>query len=405
MDDALSKRSRAQFGTGDRDRGNDYFYGGLISLEKIGSLGVCAIANGSSEYDVLVSFRRLSDHVLGVYCECPRFEDRVPCKHLWATLRMIDIKSGLSLAGTSNLKLDFIDPDDFEIGMTREHDKETPGISYFRAKNQPKQSKTSLPIQAAQGAASQTKRDLPSPSIPVWRTKLNDVARVAHAANGAVAGRSVSESIAVQQVRNWFAVSIGDASKSERIKIQLYESKTTKDGTWSIPTKVSVARSDLPQLRDDHARKILAMLDWDLEQPNGYYVYTAQQPRSTWGIHSPICRETLEALCAEERFVWNLVGGNSLSENGIIRPELDPAWDFVIRIEPSEDANSIRVTPRLQRLKAAEDFEFRNIDQAVAVCVSGAVLFEESVGVVSQFDAKWVRGWHREGVFEVRKVK
>ena len=61
----------------------------------------------------------------------------------------------------------------------------------------------------------------------------------------------------------------------------------------------------------------------------------------------------------------------------------------------------VRVVPSLKRVTDASIDEIRGVDKVVAVCDSGAVLFEDSVGVVPVSAVGWIRGWQRVGAFEV----
>ena len=84
----LFKRSASHFQPGDRQRGNDYFIEGRVSLEVEGSRARAGVAGAERPfYRVGVDWSRVaSERVLHTFCECQRFADGTPCKHLWATL-------------------------------------------------------------------------------------------------------------------------------------------------------------------------------------------------------------------------------------------------------------------------------------------------------------------------------
>ncbi len=398
MEGLLAKSCRAQFDAGDRQRGDEYYRASLVTLNEIGRLGAHAIANGSSDYDVFVSFKLFDENQLEVHCDCPRFQGGVPCKHLWATLRLIEAQADLGLTNRVELELENLVLDDFEVGEPLARlaigagsssesvvrNAITPAISL--------ENKTHIP---SSGISSN--RMPPKALLPTWLTKLNAVQRVSEAA-----GRSdsnVSDRVSIRETSYWFAITLADHTNSSRFKIQLYESKTTKDGNWSTPTRVSLRKVELASIRDPQTRRILAMLDWEIDQLNGYRSYHYES-QSVWGIHAALCRDTLEMLCADERFVWNLAGGTSLKEFRIIQPDLDVPWQFIIKIEPSATMDTIHVIPGLQRTKE-ESVEFRSIDRVVSICDSGAVLFQESISVVPPSDTGWIRAWQREGAFEI----
>ncbi len=88
----LHKRSASHFHPGDRQRGNEYFDDERVTYE-IEDARARARVVGSTEhpYCVGLDWSRVSDErVLHAFCECPRFAEGTPCKHLWATLLALE---------------------------------------------------------------------------------------------------------------------------------------------------------------------------------------------------------------------------------------------------------------------------------------------------------------------------
>jgi superfamily II DNA or RNA helicase len=84
----LFKRSASHFQPGDRQRGSDYFLEGRVSLEVEGARARSGVAGSEKPvYRVGVDWSRVAtERVLHTYCDCQRFAEGTPCKHLWATL-------------------------------------------------------------------------------------------------------------------------------------------------------------------------------------------------------------------------------------------------------------------------------------------------------------------------------
>jgi superfamily II DNA or RNA helicase len=84
----LFKRAASHFEPGDRQRGQEYFQEGRAQLEVEGARARARVAGLEAPYyRVGVDWSRVStDRVLHAYCDCQRFADGKPCKHLWATL-------------------------------------------------------------------------------------------------------------------------------------------------------------------------------------------------------------------------------------------------------------------------------------------------------------------------------
>ncbi len=87
----LHKRSASHFQRGDRQRGQEYFQERRVRLEVDGSRARARVEGTERQsYAVGVDWSRVADRVLHAFCECPRFADRRPCKHLWATLLALE---------------------------------------------------------------------------------------------------------------------------------------------------------------------------------------------------------------------------------------------------------------------------------------------------------------------------
>ncbi len=87
----LHKRSASHFQRGDRQRGQEYFQEGRVRLEVDGHRARSRVdGTERGSYAVGVDWSRVGDRVLHAFCECPRFADRRPCKHLWATLLALE---------------------------------------------------------------------------------------------------------------------------------------------------------------------------------------------------------------------------------------------------------------------------------------------------------------------------
>jgi len=84
----LFKRAASHFQPGDRQRGEEYFAEGRVQLEVQGQRARAKVAGAERPfYRVGVDWSRVaSDRVLHAFCECQRFADGRPCKHLWAAL-------------------------------------------------------------------------------------------------------------------------------------------------------------------------------------------------------------------------------------------------------------------------------------------------------------------------------
>ena len=83
----LYKRSASHFERGDRQRGNEYFLDERVSFEIDGSRARARVQGTERpSYVVGLDWSEIGERVLHAFCECQRFADGRPCKHVWATL-------------------------------------------------------------------------------------------------------------------------------------------------------------------------------------------------------------------------------------------------------------------------------------------------------------------------------
>jgi superfamily II DNA or RNA helicase len=84
----LFKRTASHFQPGDRQRGEEYFEAGRVELEVEGTRARARVAGMERPvYRAGLDWSRVPvDRVLHAFCECQRFADGRPCKHLWASL-------------------------------------------------------------------------------------------------------------------------------------------------------------------------------------------------------------------------------------------------------------------------------------------------------------------------------
>lgn len=109
----LAERLGGAFSATTKSRGHEYFSRGAVRVEQGSSDELEARVSGTQKYNV--SFTYL-DGVLLADCECEYFYSGNPCKHLWATILMADMRGYLSQAALDpELELDFGDDEIYPV--------------------------------------------------------------------------------------------------------------------------------------------------------------------------------------------------------------------------------------------------------------------------------------------------
>ena len=105
----FTRRLRHEFSPSDRERGERYWRERRVAIEVAGGEAVHAVVRGQGGR-YRVSLRRVEDEAAEPFvegsCSCPRFEQTIACKHLWALLVELDSNPrGFSIPGEEPLDL------------------------------------------------------------------------------------------------------------------------------------------------------------------------------------------------------------------------------------------------------------------------------------------------------------
>ncbi len=395
----LSLACRTAFKSGDRQRGDLKFDIGGITLVSVGVDGALAAADGSDGdiYKVMVDFREVPDRVLGVYCECPRFSSGYNCKHLWAFLRDLDdrIAGFITIARALNLKS--FDPDDLsigeliEVGRSPDAEKPTPDLS--------------RPQEAAESAALTTaKREAPliPPQEPAWRKSLAAIrqsqARIRDVPN---TGLPTLE----KRTQRWIAIRLGYLASGKRFSPIVFTSKRKQSGDWGTPTQLSFVPDEVATIGDATERKAISLLKHEISYRRG-----GQYQLS---FRDELLDETLQALCATQRFGWTLESTVSLTDFHAVQYSGPQPWRFCLQVS-EVDSGEVAANAILYRTPQATDLpsesqadsaprEQRSVDQVVAVCGSGAVLFSDEIGILHPDSIHWAEVWRSNSQLQLTK--
>ena len=103
----LESRCQRDISAQDRSRGQAYFKQGRVHLSRLFPTAALALVEGSENYFVAVEGDEANRGILNVLCTCPRFEDGLTCKHVWATLLAMDAEhESWRIRGTNELRFD-----------------------------------------------------------------------------------------------------------------------------------------------------------------------------------------------------------------------------------------------------------------------------------------------------------
>ena len=207
------------FDTAVQMRGRGLYSAGAVRIKDAGPRHVFGQVIGGSEYDVRLT---LEGNTMQIWCDCPYFADRGPCKHLWAMILAGDAKG---LPGDALLVKDLHVEDEFDtneddFGYEDDDDDEVEDVyAYHRPAVRPQ------------------------PRIPGWSDHLETVERKLGLQNGRGGGRE-----RVSEV--WYVVDIPGSRSAGKIAIELFSRTLKRNGEWGLLKELRLTPQQACELPD-----------------------------------------------------------------------------------------------------------------------------------------------------------
>ena len=355
----LSAKLASYFNKTIRERGEQVYRNHLVTITDGSEVEVAAVVQGSYLYEVgLVC----EEGTLNGWCDCPYFEDRGACKHLWATILAAETKGYLSAPASDEGLVffdEYINDDSVEISRSSE----------------PLSNSLRVPPVI-------TKPPVPQP--PAWRQKLTEIASQ-HTAST----QGNDEWPTKRQII--YVVDVVTSIRQGAVVLDLMTHDKKKDGTWSSPLLISMKRNQLSRLPLAEDREILAALEGGKES----YYYTTGYDRV------PVQRMLRDSVAA--RLMPEIIRtgrcfsrGDNASERKFLSPLLwddNGAWRFGLKVAAT-DEGKWRVTGFLRRGE-----EFMPLSAPVLL-VPGLVFTNSHAAFLENAPFAWISSLRREGFIE-----
>jgi hypothetical protein len=286
----LSTRLAPEFSAAVRSRGITYFQTQAVNITSGSVVGVEATVRGSEDYQVVI---RWEQGTLFMSCNCPFFEDRGPCKHLWATILAADAQGHLTaprLSRVLNTDFDFFNDPSEESWEEESEDNEF----------------TPFPNTGRMGAAPSTGNS----RLPDWRQELAAVDLPGWSSRPSDPWPSRRELL--------YLVPIDSSSQNGNLHLELVTHDRKKDGGWTKLKELRINRRDVARLPDAEDREILFLLT-GARQSYGWGGDYLESLSAHFQVTDPLAGRILERM---------IHTGRCFCRNGIREPEPLPlTWD------------------------------------------------------------------------------
>ncbi len=391
----LAARCSAVFDSTSRQRGNAYYYGGCVTVTERYHGGVRALVRGSSAqpYQVKIDWSQADEREVEAYCSCPRYQDGVLCKHLWATMLAVDAQ-GLAnaLRGSARLyvahELDLVDGEEEEDPADR-------ATSFGILKQFLAPARKRLGGRAG-GSPPAPRRG------PDWRHQL--ATTLGHVPATDSDPLEDWTEIADKRREAWYVINVGESLKRGKLLVDFHQREQGKTGEFGKLKRLSLRRQDQLLFTDPRDGELLQLLlgnDAQSDTPYNSYSYGSsyygEQTYSRSSISPAMYDQLLPQLCATGRFVWLLDVALPVDEGRRVAWDDGPPWQFRLCLEPNEAKQCWRIVGQLQRGEQAAP-----LTDAVLLLGHGVVLFADTLARLdAQQDFPWISALRQSPTIEI----
>lgn len=331
---SLEERCIEAFGEAQRQAGFHDFLEDRVALvdRREGWVESWVLGGGEAMHMVTVDWRRVSDGVLTVTCDCPTFLADGRCHHLWATLLTLDQELGDTLV---------------------------PGCAALALVSDESRASSSPPVALAPGA---------------WRQQL---AAVADLQRALLRARPVdaSEAGTGEKRLAWYRLDLSASESAGRLTLEILTTQGEGGLRPPPPPSPQVPRS--APWTDPEDRWLVELLS--------AFPGSGGRPQA-W--LPPVLFETvLPRLCATERCGWQ---PRPSSSAGTLQPlawQGGTPWRFVLEVRPVPPGETLRLAGRLRR-----EGEERSLREPLLLLPTARlVVFPDRIGWLdSGGDEPWI---------------
>ncbi len=376
---SLALRCKIDFHYDDRARGNADFADKLVDIQtqRNGVVKAAVEGSGFNEYDVVVDASAAERGLIEVFCDCERFDDGYPCKHIWATLLQIDSQRiSDEIPGNGRLNVDFAD-----IG---EHASDTDGEIISIA-------------QPAGGTGDRQEHvNSREPSIPSkrgWQRLFNFVEQRADSVD-------IDKSNWRDRIDNGtqilYVVSVSTYTEGSSLFVELMQRDRKKNGQLGKPKPYTASRRTLNGLTDPTDRHLLRLLLGASAQESDYSYYDrfySTSASNRFELPVDLYEDIISLLCQSGRFMWALDESAPFDDWRPIGYDAGPPWQFRLKLV-EDSANQAYV---LQGELWREE-ETATLAELLLATDDGMLLFSERISrLADPLAARWLRVLQQEG--------
>lgn len=387
----------SSFSSTTRNRGRSYSTSGRVRICQVDTECVRAEVSGSrrTPYSVEIDGSDTADGEVMATCTCPHYEDGYLCKHIWATLLVID-REGLADAlpnGWATMLHEYDDEEDDSEFDEEEDDWDDDQLDAVAGPDLLDAYSGRLGTHG--GLRRRSPRGTPT---SIWQGQLR---LISDYASRQTTAEPVGPLSAGKQREAWFVLNVGESLSGGQLAVHLRQREVKKDGDFGKIKKLSVLRDEIPEFADRGDRSLVELLlgSQTLEEsPYGHYGYHSYRSFSRVTISPAMYDILLPRLCATGRFVWQVDSSLPAEEGKSIAWDGGDPWRFRLRAEDDEQRGLWRLSGHVCR-----GGESLPLGDVVLLTASGLVLFPDKLGRldVPRGNFGWIVGLRAQSAIEV----
>lgn len=360
---SLSNRCVRQFDKKDWANGQDYFQRGAVQIVDDDSNFLEAEVQGSGDYfySVIIDWSHVQwRRTLSVQCTCPRFEDYAICKHVAATLFAAEQQGyGQKIPGTEPLLIE--------------------------AAGHPS-SKPAVTLSPKNAVNSNKKKAKPQPQRPLWKTALEQMAKIPSVTETRSSYRKNGEA---QPHEIWYLLGLEETMARGRPYLTLWQRILKRDGSFGKLKPLQLLQKEINSLPARQDRDLLGILAGnDLGNIPRYGGYSDAQfnSLSQVTIAPPMFEFMFPLLANTKKFGYLPTEATPSVEN--IRPlywEGEEPWKLSLQVAKTPDGTHWELKGQLERSAVVKP-----LTEATALLSCGIAIFPDRIARFDpQGDFRW----------------
>ena len=408
---SLASVLESQFRADIRLRGDAYLEAERVGTTKVTPDELSAIVRDGEDYETQLS--RGESGELRMFCSCSAGRPKpLKCKHLWATILLVDADQLLTGRASSTEIPPFFaetESDPIEDDLWDFDESQIPDDAVYSPRpvgsgledlDGPPLADLDGPGGGPRGGTATVEADTavatrPTRSRAEWVSRLSELR---HQMNGERKKTAAAE----REREIFYELDAAATAEEGRLVVQVSQRQRRANGQWGKLKPLKLRIGQLEQIEHEDDRRILSYLSGSLPERNSWVAQQSENTAATYRYMVPhdLAELILPMMCRTTRV--RLVDGEKTLADSLQWDDGEP-WQFALAVEEADDAEAAekfqlkgRVIRDVELDDGSRDREEYDTDAFLMIVPGGLAIDEDRIARMQDFGAReWVEQFGR----------